>query len=430
MRRVAVFAAGSVFVSMLLVEPTGSVAGPPSSTVDPGVLVAGKVTAQFGTEQSAPVQGADVSVWWIPGMATAKPGDVLEIETVATTQTGPDGSYEIRLAPTAAMTRAASANGGWLNFDVGTVASDLGRSQSTGISRRVSKGGWQLADTDAQARVALEDPAAAPDLEAPGFSEAMATQADLVISDASPELSSPVDPQPSVVAQPMDEEVADYSGYCSFVVDATPQRYVSVVEFHNAANSNGKWTYGASADSDVEMGIQYSGSGDWSIGATRHISNSDGASVSMSYVGGDKANNYGRTAFEFVDGHYALIYGLGPQCYGTSATVGTKVKNPISWQGGVSTNTDAGSEYFGCTNSPQSTHRTSYPVGSTFTRESSSASQIGAAVDIGPISLGAKSGYSTSMDMHWDSKRGTGIWLCGTYSGVTTAGVIHAQNRP
>jgi hypothetical protein len=33
------------------------------------------------------------------------------------------------------------------------------------------------------------------------------------------------------------------------------------------------------------------------------------------------------------------------------------------------------------------------------------------------------------MDMKWVSKRGKGIWLCGTNYGVTRAGVIHAQNR-
>lgn len=89
-----------------------------------------------------------------------------------------------------------------------------------------------------------------------------------------------------------------------------------------------------------------------------------------------------------------------------------------------------GAEYIGCDQSPQSGHRTSYPPGSFFDRASSDASRISVGADVGPIFVGAKSGFSTNMALHYDSKRGNGIWLCGTYSGPSTAGVVHAQNKP
>ena len=113
------------------------------------------------------------------------------------------------------------------------------------------------------------------------------------------------------------------------------------------------------------------------------------------------------------------------------AVAAVKVKNPISCQAGVHTNTTIpGAEFIGCRHSPQSDHRTPYPVGSYFVRDEESAAKIGLAVDIGPIKIGAASGYSTYVMSGWNSKRGNGIWLCGTNHGVTTAGVIHAQNRP
>jgi hypothetical protein len=88
-----------------------------------------------------------------------------------------------------------------------------------------------------------------------------------------------------------------------------------------------------------------------------------------------------------------------------------------------------GREYLGCGNSPQSDHRTAYPKDTFFTRNDQDASSITNGVDIGPISLSSKSGFSEFMDVHYDSARGSGIWLCGTNHYAPTAGVIHAQDR-
>jgi hypothetical protein len=88
-----------------------------------------------------------------------------------------------------------------------------------------------------------------------------------------------------------------------------------------------------------------------------------------------------------------------------------------------------GAEYFGCSSSPQKDHRTSYPVGGSFTRDTNSAAKIGNAVDLGPITVGSNTDYSTSMSQSWTSRRGNGIFLCGTNNYPPTAGVIHAENR-
>jgi len=94
----------------------------PAATAAPGagLLVAGHVLSS-NSNGVAPVDGATVNVWWIPGLQDAQPGEELAIQTVATARTASDGSYTIDLVPTQAMEQAADMNGDWLNFDVGTT---------------------------------------------------------------------------------------------------------------------------------------------------------------------------------------------------------------------------------------------------------------------------------------------------------------------
>ena len=407
-----------------------AVAAPPATP--PNLLVTGRVLSEVTPGVTAATD-ATVYVWWIPGLADAQVGDELPIESLAATPVGPQGWYSISVAPTATMRREAAANGGWLNFNIGTVDRTVGKLEATGISRRLVNGAWvpphTAVPTTTLTTAAAATPSGGPEDPYAPASEASVT--DLVLSSTSPGVPQDTSSGGKNRATSAFSNVTAATGiaYCSFIVDARPQRHVDVVEFHNATNSDARWTYGQSADSDIEGGIDYGDDGGWKIGATGHISNSNSAWVSRSNTDGARANNYGTTDFDFIDGHYQP-YGSGTTCEGSSIPVNTKVKNPQKWVAGVGSNTGVGSEYIGCDQAPQSDHRTSYPVGSSFTRASSSASRIGVAVDLGPITTGAKSGYSTNMDLHWDSVRGHGIWLCGTNYDVVSAGVIHAQSRP
>jgi hypothetical protein len=220
---------------------------------------------------------------------------------------------------------------------------------------------------------------------------------------------------------------------CKYTYGTNTQSRQSVVEFHNAANSRGRWVYGQSADSDIEGGIKYPGK-NWSINGSAHVSNSRSLSVSLSY--GDRANNYGRS--DFLVRHWTITTldgsdtPAGGQCYGypSDLTIGTKGSSAFQWVGGAVDNyTLAGAEFIGCSNSPQSLHRTAYNPGSTFSRVDGNAAKISAAGDLGPLWVGAKSGFSTDMELHYDNITGSGIWLCGTNYYPNSAGVIHAENR-
>ena len=69
----------------------------------------------------------------------------------------------------------------------------------------------------------------------------------------------------------------------------------------------------------------------------------------------------------------------------------------------------------GCSNAPQSNYRTAYAKGGFFKRDSGQAARIGGSVNLGPISVGATSGYSVNVSEQWTAVAGP-IWLCGTHA--------------
>lgn len=402
-----------------------------SAKPQPESFMSGRITETVGGG-SEPVEDAAVTLWWIPGIDDAKPGDVLPVRPIAVTETDANGGYDLSVNATSEMKREAAENGGWVNFDVGVVDPELGKTETTGVSRRLVGGEWQAPEAQpAAARLTTTTGSA----QAKKLGELPAVDSattNLVLSSASPSVpaaapGSRKSGSARVTAAEAAEAEAPLYAYCSFIVDSRPKRSVDILEWHNAGNSNAKWTYGNAADSDIDSGIQYAGKGDWKVGATRHVGNSNSSAVSRDYT--SVSNSYATSEFEFIDGHYQP-YGIGTYCKDTSIRVGTRVKNPVEWYGGVDSNRDAGSEFIGCDQAPQSDHRSSYPVGATFVRSTSNAAEIKGAVDIGPINVGAQSGFSKWLDVQWTAKRGHGIWLCGTNHPAPTAGVIHAQNRP
>ena len=284
------------------------------------------------------VAGAKVSIWWVPGVQDAEPGDELPVETLGSVLTAADGTYRLPLAATGEMLRTAAANGGYLNLEVGVLDEKLGKAESTTVIRKLSPlGVWGLPEpvnTDIDGTDLGTGPDAGDDA-ADGDPAALATASSEPDENAAPEAPDP-QAAPRIV---LSEDSPD--------VSAAP------------------------------------GSG----------TTSDG--------GKD-----------------------------TSIPVNTKVKNPGDWHGGVGSNTNPGSEFIGCAKRPQSDHRNDFPKGSTFTRNRQRAAKITGAVNVGPIKVGATSGFSSELDVYWNAVRGHGIWLCGTNYVPKSAGVIHAQNRP
>lgn len=406
--------------------------GESPAQADEPVADASEVTGTVLTDiegQVDPVAGAEVTVWWVPGADTAPVGSELPIETVAVTQTQADGSYELDLDATPEMQAAADRNGGTLNLEVGVIDDELGKIDTSTVTRELGDGEWALPDPQT-AEVADVDMSSSAALKAPARPATKETRrGPQFVLSASSENVPPVKQGKKTRAAAGLEAEGPGRTYCSFIVTGRPQRPVNIIEFHNAGNSNAKWVYGNKADSDIDGAIDYSGDGGWKVSGSASISTSQ--STSVRHAATSVENNFGTSDFVFVDGYYkATIWGGSNTCYGSSITVNTKSKRAVEWVQGVGSNRNAGSEFIGCDQSPQSTHRSAYGVGDGFTRNRSSASKIGGAVNLGVIKVGAQTGFSAELDVHWDAVRGRGIWLCGTNYYPSTAGVIHAQNRP
>ncbi|MFJ9317873.1 hypothetical protein ACIRN4_27040 [Pimelobacter simplex] len=411
---------------------------PPATSAEPDApeLVSGQVTETVGGGSEA-VEGAPVTVWWVPGVESAKVGDRLPIETLATVTTDANGSYEIDVEPTAAMQRAARANDGWVNFDISVADADLGRLESSIVTRRLVGDDWQTpaeaSPSPAAARtakVSAQSQRAARRLgEVPSTDSA---STDLVISASSEKVDLAAPARRGVAGRSTAAEAAAAEApvyaLCSFEVQAKPERYVNIIELHNATNSRLTWRYGKKADSDIDAAMDYSGDGGWQIRGNGHIGNSHGDFVDGVIPAGQRINQYAITKFEFVEGQYKP-YGLGRLCKDTSIPVNSKSKKAVKWLTGADERPGAGAEYVGCDQAPQSAHRARYGVGNSYTRDTENASKIGFGVDVGPINLGSQSGFSENVTLHWTAVKGP-IWLCGTNQGIRYAGVIHAQNKP
>jgi hypothetical protein len=388
-------------------QPASS--APPSNTI-----AVGRVLSASG---GAPVANAQVSVWWVPGQATAQPGQTLSVETLGTATTAPDGSYALSITPSADLIHEALTNGGWVNLDLGASTPDQGAAGAVVISRQLSAGSWaasSLRKLSARKYLATHRVASATGSEAPYQPDSRSYLTDLKVTpDAAPRAGGVGDRQ------------LRRQAYCSLVTDAKPLHQVSLFELHNASNSDLTWDFGKTSDSDIESGIQYGGTGGWQIGGTYHVSNTMSADAGQTYK--TAKNTFARSTFQFIEAHYQA-YGTGQYCEGTSIPPNTKVTFPALWAGGATNESLPGSEFVGCSNPPQSNYKTPFGPGAHFTRNSSSAARIGLSIDLGPITVGSTTGFSTSASEHWDGTRG-GFWLCGTYAPPSTAGVIHAQNR-
>jgi hypothetical protein len=430
-------------IPVVLVSTLGCVAAAVAIVASPGtsaagssqgnVLVEGHVYSTVPGEGSF-ADGASVSVTWTSPLAGARVGSASPVAPLGSTTVASDGSYALQVQPSEDMRAAARLNGGWLNFDLAVVDAASGKLVTSTVSRQLTDHGWVTphvnraarrtlrAHLNAQRGMAPRDPGGAED---PVVSPARAPELDLVVAPTSRDASA-ADVQMTAPGRSAGRGQPQMT--CYWVTDATPARWDSILEFHNASNSDASYAYGKTAGSDIEAAANFGGGG-WGVIGTYSISNSRGSKIT--YSTSARENSFGRSQFEWRDQHadfpgHANGYGCP---YQPGVSVGDHKKSPTDWVGGVQMNTTLpGAEFIGCSSSPQNAHRTSYPVGGGYTRDTNSAAKIGNAVDLGPITVGSDTDYSTSMSQSWTASRG-GIFLCGTNNFPPTAGVIHAENR-
>lgn len=399
-------------VAMAIVASCISYSGTAAATEGTGepMFVQGIVDGAADPGQRARgAAGAKVWATWLPGLAAANVGDEIRPVVLASGKADADGRFALRLRPSAAVKNAIASHDGWLNVDLHATDDQGADGASIAMSRQLGQlGRW--ADHPGRGQGPSDD-----------------VLVKLGAAESSDESTAANSNSNLRSAESQAQSANAGSVPCSFVVTATPVRSMRVLNFHTASNAFGRWEYGLTADSDMEVAVDAGGDGTWGISGTYHVGNSDDSKVygetNLDY------HRYTRTNFRFTEGYYKP-YGIGTTCDGTSRTVNTKTATATSWAGGVGDDTGSGSEFRSCLSSPQSNYRGNYPVNTGLYRGSSRATKIGFTADLGPVNVGGTSGHSSNLDMEWAAKRGNGIYLCGLFGDVTgNFGIIFAQNR-
>lgn len=403
-----------VFVSPLLAAAGAVSAQAAPETPPDDLVVAGEVSRALGTlssgssrlsitEQQGAIPDADVKLIWYPGLAEATEGQAITPIVVTTARSDSHGRYQLAATPSAQMLAEANRNDGWVNFEV-TVDSAAGTTAHS-FSRAWHDKAWSTKGR--------QDLAGPLDVQ--------------YIYDAKGRL---LNGSPKDTSSGAAEATTATARGCQYVIDTTYRLSTRLGQHHNASNSDSYWQYGATADSDIDVGFKpWSPSSSWTISGSYHAGNSLSTSVTSSKTAAFHA--WIRTDMRYQKGHIRDYFGAanGSLCSGTSMRVGDQKTAVQTWAGGVGSDTGSGAFDRGCIQSPMSSYRGTYPPGSGLTIATSRATRSSVAVTTPYLNLGGTSGYSNKMDMHWDSKRGRGVWLCGiTGDEASNPGIVHAQN--
>jgi hypothetical protein len=319
---------------------------------------------------------------------TSREGEVgraVRTVTMGITTSDDKGNYRIVGQPTPEMVADAAQNDGWLNFNLISV---VGSKYTIGsLSRHWDGKGWTDYGDER------------PDMS-PGDNREVAFVTDSKTGKArygildSAESNGAVDPLGP--------------GGCLQIVTSSATYWTNVVEFHNSPDSDGHWEYGATADSDIEVGISYDAT-NWGADGTSHVGNSLGGSV------------YGNTSTLF--GQYVATQIFYEGGYYSWPCTNTWFVRPSTWSGGTSYTFDV--SQYDCLDSPQSAYQQRYEQYTGFTKNSSRAITFGIGAHVGVFSARSTSGYSTRVDMNWYWARNWG-YLCGNDNIPLYAKIVYA----
>ncbi len=349
-------------------------------------LVSGTVIDAKG----APVSGAVVTVSLWPD-ETAANGTVTPVR-VASATTGADGTYDLASAATPAIAAAAANNGGFANFELDTTDQSIGLTSSWSFPAQFRKatktrpGSWRSSSgvvTRKIVRLALN---------APGVMRLKPRPSLGTSSSFSPAVSPP----------------------CSWAqVADLGIKPVVVGEVHSWTGQSDTFMYGTEADTNVQIGVTGS-DGAWHVGGAIHIDNS---------------SSWGSAGLTGITGRHAdgrrVLAGFDVRRYQNTCT--RQLKTVVSqWDGkdvylGPVTNSD---EDGACSHSANA--YTFRPTQTGWRRWKNKATWFSSAVDLGPISVEAQSGYSTNVQSIWTFSPNGDRTLCGNDAPIDTASRVFA----
>jgi hypothetical protein len=381
------------FATALLPSP-GLAIEPPDRT-EPAP-VAGSVIAfgRVSDHNGQPLPG-EVRLYAWPDQSAVQVGDEFSLVPVARAPVGPGGSFALLAAPTPQLVQLARPNDGHLNLVLQAVAG--GRIQHHSFSSYMEATDLSTFDQGEVAWTARSDEPAAP--------------LDIQVGKEAPRMAviQPAAAQGATLGNSMSwSECPDTYKLLDRKVSSTV-----VGEFHSDSDTSPEsyFHYGQSADTDVSVGVKYSGK-NWTLSGEHHVGNQRKKTVGKDGIG---SNFHAQMVSDFAYGRYEAKSSCG---LGSHEEI-----RPIEWLSGSD-------ERFypapGC-NLDDSERTRKYGPGHFFTRKEQRAERWSGAAEVFGVSLSAQSGYSKWVESHW--RFGTNEqthYLCGSNGDPDRASRIFA----
>jgi hypothetical protein len=182
-------------------------------------------------------------------------------------------------------------------------------------------------------------------------------------------------------------------------VMATDRRPVVVGELHTQADTSASFTYGRTADSDIDIGW-HDGAG-WYVSGSVHSGTTRTSSVTKNV--GIYFENQITTDFRFAK------LGLYADCLEGHLFQGHMQAVATSWRGGI-----MNGQWVGYNDGQRNEYDVAFGMDTEFDREDGDFTKWTGAVGVFGASLGAQSGASSSVRIHYAFGTGRGIhWLYG-----------------
>ena len=183
-----------------------------------------------------------------------------------------------------------------------------------------------------------------------------------------------------------------------------------------AALPTTSFEYGATANSDIDVGFSSNSGSTWGINGSVHVGNSSGAAVSTAVTQSQTYTGY-KPEGEFRRAEYAQVCTFNKKRQATTWVTGSiRRGNAVSGLDGLCDTTySAYAFHF----SPSTTSAR---------RNTGTAQKWSQSFSLGPIFVGMRSGFATNADILFDftNNSNQNKWLCGNNSGWSVAPRVYA----
>ena len=412
-------------------------------------LLATALVGTVASSSSAGTPAAPVSSFGAPLLATGvapagvangsvtalvtpnlKVGESEPAIVVASSPIDGSGSFALYANPSTGpmasiVANAIKNNNGWVNFDLEEIGADgtmtmqsVSRQFATGAQQPVTEatiqansaspanvGAWQ-GDGGITDSSSISDGSTTVDnsayvvLRHPSSSAASAASAENASALATAKQLDKA--SPSAAAIPI----------CSPITTLQNQTNSDVVigELHTANDTNATFTYGQTADTQADVGMEIAGSGVYQVSGSVHIGNDHGSSSGTAWQEGSQFGY--KLVTGFLHNHYYTTWPNG--CSSSYFSVKTS-----EWTG--TPDGRALGDYIhnldnNCKNSSFSAN---FQGAGPFDRSSHDFTHFGAAFNVFGFSGGARSGASQYARAHWQFGTAQNHYLCGNDNYVT-----------